>query len=145
MELIGTGIVVLLIIVILFIMKHWVVFLSVALGVLFLTVAIAIAIAVARKKHLKTCQYTVVQEVELYREVLNAAWEYPDADDQWLFSETVRVRTGTEYNVLYVLKNGRYIEQRGLQQVPDKVWEMARGGVNYQETKTKLKHWFWGI
>jgi hypothetical protein len=145
MELIGTGVVVLLIIVILFVMKHWVVFLSIALGVLFLAVAIAIAIAVARKKYLKTCQYTVVQEVELYREELNAAWEYPDTDDQWLFSETVRIRTGTEYNVLYVLKNGRYIEQRGLRQVPDKVWEMARGGVSYRETKTKLKHWFWGM
>ena len=145
MELIGTGIIVLLIIVILFIMKYWVIFLSIALGILLLTVAIAIAIAVARKKRLKNCQYTVVQEVDLYREELHPAWEYPDSDDQWLFAETVRIRTGTEYNVLYVLQNGRYVEQHGLRQVPDQVSEKARGGVSYQETKAKLKHWFWGI
>lgn len=87
--------------------------------------------------------YTIIKEIELYKEHLEPAWEYPDPDDQWLFAETEREYVGTEYDVLYVYDDNTYKEVRGLKCVPDSVLEIARTDLSYDETKSQLKRrWF---
>lgn len=135
---VGAIIALLLIIVILLIMKYWTIILPITLGVILLAGAIAIAYFAIRHKRLKNCRYTVIQEVDVYREELNPAWEYSNPDDQWLFAETVNVYVGKKYNVLYILNDGRYIEQRGLSDVPKKALRMARSDLDYETIKNQL-------
>jgi hypothetical protein len=52
--------------------------------------------------------YTIIKEIDLYKEHLKPAWEYPNRDDQWLFAETVSEYVGTEYDVLYVYDDNTY-------------------------------------
>ena len=88
--------------------------------------------------------YTVIKEIELYKERLEPAWEYPNPDDQWLFAETVSEYVGTEYNILYVYDDNTYKEVLGLKRVPESAWKIAKAGVSYDETKSRLKRrWFW--
>ena len=87
--------------------------------------------------------FTIIKEVDLYKESLEPAWEYPDADDQWLFAETIREYIGTEYDVLYVYDDNRYKEKRGLKQVPQDALLIARCDLSYDDTKRRLRRrWF---
>ena len=88
--------------------------------------------------------YTIIKEIEIYKESLEPAWEYPDPDDQWLWAETVRKHVGTEYDVLYVYDDGTYKEQRGLKVVPAPVLKVARYDLSYDDTKSGLKR-RWGF
>ena len=88
--------------------------------------------------------YAIIKEIDLYEERLEPAWEYPDADDQWLFAETVSEYVGTEYNVLYVYDDNTYKEKCGLRSVPESVLQIARNDLSYDDTKRRLKRrWFW--
>ena len=31
----------------------------------------------------------IIKEIDIYKEHLEPAWEYPNPDDQWIFAETV--------------------------------------------------------
>ena len=87
--------------------------------------------------------YTIIKEIEVYRERLEPAWEYPNPDDQWLFAETVREYVGTEYNVLYVYDDNRYKEKVGLKRVPKDALRIARYDLGYDDTKRRLRRrWF---
>lgn len=88
-------------------------------------------------------KYTIIKEIELYKERLEPAWEYPDPDDQWLFATTVKEYVGTEYNVLYVYDDNTYKEVRGLRSVPLGVMQMSRDDLSYDDTKRRMKkRWF---
>lgn len=87
--------------------------------------------------------YTIIKEIDLYKEHLEPAWEYPNPDDQWLFAETVKEYVGTEYDVLYVYEDNTYKEVRGLRNVPESVLQIARNDLSYDDTKRRLKRrWF---
>lgn len=87
--------------------------------------------------------YTIIKEIELYKERLEPAWEYPDPNDQWLFAEKVNEYVGTEYNVLYVYDDNTYKEVRGLKSVPASALNIARDDLDYDDTKRRLKkRWF---
>ena len=87
--------------------------------------------------------YTIIKEIDVYKERLEPAWELSDADAQWLFAETVNEYVRTEYNVLYVYDDNTYRETRGLRRVPKKVLQIARYGLSYDDTKRRLKRrWF---
>jgi hypothetical protein len=89
-------------------------------------------------------RYTIIKEIDLYKEHLEPAWEYPNRDDQWLFAETVSEYVGTEYDVLYVYDDNTYKEVRGLKRVPDSVLNISRNDLSYDDTKRRLKRrWFW--
>lgn len=83
--------------------------------------------------------YTIIKEINLYKESLEPAWEYPDPNDQWLFAETVKEYVGTEYDVLYVYDDNTYKEVRGLKRVSDSVLQISRNDLNYDDTKHRLK------
>ena len=87
--------------------------------------------------------YTIIKATDIYAERIEPAWEYPDADDQWLFAETIREYVRTEYDVLYVYDDGTYKERRGLRFVPPDAERMARCDVSYDGTKRRLRRrWF---
>ena len=83
--------------------------------------------------------FTIIQEVNLYEERLEPAWEYPNPDDQWLFAETVREYVGVEYNVLYVYDDNTYKEKVGLKRVPKDALRIARNDLDYDDIKHRLK------
>lgn len=82
---------------------------------------------------------TIIKEIDLYKESLEPAWGYPNPDHQWLFAETVTEHVGTEYDVLYMYDDNTYKEVRGMKQVPDSVWQMARNDLDYDEVKRNMK------
>ena len=87
--------------------------------------------------------YTIIKEIDLYKEHLEPAWEYSNPDDQWLFAETIEEYVGTEYNVLYVYDDNTYKEVRGLRSVPEEALRIARNDFSYDDTKRRLKRrWF---
>lgn len=87
--------------------------------------------------------YTIIKATDIYRERIEPAWEYPDANDQWLFAETIREYVRTEYDVLYVYEDGTYKERRGMRMVPASAEKISRNDVGYDETKRRLKRrWF---
>ena len=83
--------------------------------------------------------YTIIKEIDLYKEHLEPAWEYSNPDDQWLFAETVNEYVGTEYNVLYVYDDDTYKEVRGLKRVPESVLRISRDDLSYDAMKRRLK------
>lgn len=91
--------------------------------------------------------YAIIKEIELYKERLEPAWEYPDHDDQWLFAETVREYAGTQYDVLFVDDNNRYREYRGVSdksRVFQEAKRIARNDLSYDDAKARLrKKSFW--
>ena len=83
--------------------------------------------------------FTIIKEIDLYKERLEPAWEYPNPDDQWLFAEPVTEYVGTEYDVLYVYDDNTYKEERGLKFLPQSVRSMAQNDLDYDEVKSNLK------
>ena len=87
--------------------------------------------------------YAVIEEIDIFKERLEPAWEYPNRDDQWLFAETVEEYVRTEYNVLYVYEDNTYKEVQGLRSVPSSVRRIARDDLSYDEEKLRLKKREW--
>ena len=83
--------------------------------------------------------YTIIKEIDVYKERLEPAWELPDSNSQWLFAETVREYVGVEYDVLYVYDDNTYKEKRGLKRVPESVLQIARNDLDYDYAKRRLK------
>lgn len=83
--------------------------------------------------------YTIIKEVNLYKERLEPAWELSTPDAQWLFAETVKEYVGIEYDVLYVYDDNTYKEKRGLKCVPESVLRISRNDLSYDDTKRRLK------
>ena len=87
--------------------------------------------------------YTIIKEIDIYKERLAPAWEYPDSDDQWLFAEKIKEYVGTVYDVLYVYDDDTYKVVRGLRQLPQAVLDASCDNLSYDDTKRKLKkRWF---
>jgi len=83
--------------------------------------------------------YTIIKEIDLYKEHLEPAWEYPDSNDQWLFAETVQEYVGTKYDILYVYDDNTYKEVRGVKRVPVAALNISRNDLSYDDTKHRLK------
>ena len=83
--------------------------------------------------------FTIIKEIDVYKERLEPAWEYPNPDDQWLFAETVKEYVGAEYDVLYVYDDNTYKEERGLKLLPKSVKEKVRNDLDYDEVKSSMK------
>ena len=95
------------------------------------------------KKQKPQVIYTVIKEIDIYKEHLEPAWEYPNPDDQWIFAETINEYVRTEYNVLYVYDDNTYKESCGYRFLSDHTWEISRGDLSYDDTKRRLKRrWF---
>ena len=83
--------------------------------------------------------YTIIKQIDFYRNRLEPAWEFPDRDDQWLWARTIREYVYTKYDVLYVYDDGTYEEETGLDDVPDSVWDISRNELIYDDIKSGLK------
>ena len=108
-------------------------------------IAAAILISVlAAKPDKDEILFTVIKQIDYYKEHLEPAWEYPVPDDQWLFAETVTEHVGTKFDILCVFADETYKEIRGLSQVPEDAWEKARTNIDYHQVKRRYKkRWWW--
>ena len=83
--------------------------------------------------------YTVIQTVDLYKEGLEPAWEYPDPNDQWLFAQPVTEYIGEAYNILYVYADNTFTEVQHLRRIPKAAKRSQRTDVDYDEIKTTMQ------